>query len=90
MVSAENETNKELVHRLNRLQGQIEAIKRQLENEDSQCMKTMHLLKAANQAFKKFGEAYVSVYFDRCLSKQLSRDELEKEIKEVISSAFVL
>ncbi|MCB1324967.1 MAG: metal-sensitive transcriptional regulator [Spirochaetales bacterium] len=82
---------RELVHRLNRIIGQIEAIKRSLEGGDSaDCVKNIQLLKAVNNALKKFGEAYVSDHMTRCLEEGSSRKELEKNLKDVINSAFSL
>ncbi len=84
-----SETNRRLVHRINRIQGQLEAIKKGLEkNESKDCTRTMQLLKAANHAMKKFGEAYIAEHMAECLSRGKAPDEMEKEMKAVISSAF--
>lgn len=83
--------NIELIHRLNRIQGQIEAVKKTLKNEDEKdCVKTLRLIKAANNALKKFGEAYVNVHLEECLNSEISKKDMEKNLKEVISSAFSL
>ena len=83
--------NRDLINRLNRAQGQIEAIKKILESPDnSDCLKTMQLLKAANNALKKFGEAYVERHLSDCLHRGVPERELESNLKEVISSAFSL
>ena len=42
----------ELIHRLNRVQGQIEAIKKNLLENPSECKKNIQLLKAATNALK--------------------------------------
>lgn len=55
--------NIELIHRLNRIQGQIEAVKKSIKIDDEKdCVKTLRLIKAANNALKKFGEAYVIMH----------------------------
>ncbi len=83
--------NRDLINRLNRAQGQIEAIKKILESPDStDCLKTMQLLKAANNALKKFGEAYVERHLSECIHRGVPERELESNLKEVISSAFSL
>ncbi len=84
------ESHKDLIHRLNRAQGQIEAIKRLLEDENPDCMKTIQLLKASNNALKKFGEAFVGRHLSECLQRGVPRRELEDNLKEVVSSAFSL
>lgn len=83
--------NTELIHRLNRAQGQIEAIKKTLiAGEEKDCLKTLRLLKAANNALKKFGEAYVTQHLNECLRNQTLPEEMEKNLQEVIYSAFTL
>ena len=74
--------NIELIHRLNRIQGQIEAVK--------DCVKTLRLIKAANNALKKFGEAYVIMHLGECMASDTPKKDMEKDLKEVISSAFSL
>ena len=54
--------NEKLIHRLNRITGQIEGIKRKLESEeDADCVQTLQQLKASINGLKKFGEAYIRV-----------------------------
>jgi len=83
--------NKRLIHRLNRIQGQLESIKRSLaKGAEKDCLETIHLIKATSQAIKKFGEAYMHVHVERCLNKQNSRDKMEEELKNVIHSVFTM
>ena len=87
----ENNTNTELIHRLNRAQGQIEAIKKALAaGETKDCVKTLRLLKAANNALKKFGEAYVAQHLHECIRSNVSSEDMEKGLQEVVYSAFSL
>ena len=82
---------RDLINRLNRAQGQIEAIKRNLEGGgELDCVRTIQLLKAANNALKKFGEAYVERHLTECIQRGAPRQDLEDNLKEVISSAFSL
>lgn len=85
-----SDSNKELIHRLNRAQGQIEAIKKSLASNDGpkDCLKTLRLLKAANNALKKFGEAYVSDHLKECIYNDVDKKEMEEGLQEVIQSAF--
>ncbi len=81
--------NKELIHRLNRIIGQLESIKRGLQTKDEMdCVQTIRLLKAANNAIKKFGEAYVNDHLTYCINKGVSSKDIEKGLKDVIGSAF--
>ena len=84
-------TPNDLVNRLSRVQGQIEAIKKNIvAGEDKDCLKTMQLLKAVNNAVKKFGEAYVTYHFDECLTTKNPKQNIEKEIKDIINATFTL
>ena len=80
----------ELIHRLNRVQGQIEAIKKNLLENPSECKKNIQLLKAATNALKKFGQAYVEEHMEECLTKNSDIRSIESDLKVVISSAFSL
>ncbi|MCB1159657.1 MAG: metal-sensitive transcriptional regulator [Leptospiraceae bacterium] len=83
--------NLPLIHRLNRIQGQIEAIKKTLQNEEERdCIKIMRLVKAANNALKKFSEVYVTEHMEECMRNGSSSGKIEQEMKEVISSVFNL
>ncbi len=80
----------ELTHRLNRIQGQIEAIKKNLVENPSECKKNIQLLKAATNALKKFGQAYVEEHMQECITKSTDIRSIESDLRVVISSAFSL
>lgn len=83
--------NSALTHRLNRAIGQIESIKKMLNSErEEDCMKTLQQLKASINALKKFGEAYISLNMEHCLSTNKDLSVLKKDLKTVIQSAFFL
>ena len=84
--------NKELIHRLNRAIGQIEAIKRNLlENpQDQDCVKTFNQLKASINALKKFGQTYMSEHLDECLEQGINKDEISKNLKPILNGIFNL
>jgi CsoR family transcriptional regulator, copper-sensing transcriptional repressor len=84
-------TNEKLVFRLNRAVGQIESIKKQIENNnDNDCLKILQQLKASINALKKFGEAYMSDHLETCMRNGKSSDEMKENLKSVISGAFSL
>lgn len=81
--------NKELVHRLNRIIGQIEALKRNLQQEEANdCVQNMQLLKASTNAMKKFGEAYIKRHLSECMQNGDNAKELEENLNQVVRSAF--
>ncbi|MDZ4727295.1 MAG: metal-sensitive transcriptional regulator [Leptospira sp.] len=88
MVNLEEKTK--LIHRLNRIQGQIEAIKRSIQEDDKDCEKAILLLKASSQAMKKFGEAYIHEYMDNCFKEKRNSGHIETDVKKAISAAFSL
>lgn len=84
-------TTRNLVHRLNRINGQIEALKRNLEeNGTEDCIRNIQLLKAATNAMKKFGEAYIQEHLVECMENGVNQKELESNLKQVVQSAFSL
>lgn len=86
-----NKQKTDLVSRLSRIQGQLESVKKSLNSDiEMDCIKTMHLIKAANNALKKFGEAYVSFHMDECMTGKNPKKTIEKELKSVIEAAFTL
>ena len=85
------EGRRELINRLNRAQGQIEALRKSLErDEELDCVKTIQLLKASLNALKKFGEAYVGQHLSECMARGGSKQEMEASLKDVVVSAFSL
>ena len=70
--------NKHLIFRLNRAIGQIEAIKRDLSNdqEEQDCVKTFNQLKASINALKKFGQINDLVLDKTCQIFKTSRTKI--------------
>ena len=84
-------SKEKLVHRLNRVTGQIDGIKRKIKNnDDDDCIQTLQQLKASINALKKFGEAYMNEHLETCLKKGLSSEKVKETFKSVISGAFSL
>jgi len=81
----------DLVQRLNRIEGQIGALKRSLEKTDTNdCTQTLFQLKAATNGLKRFGEAFAREYAKRCMKEGKSATQLSKDIDQIISTAFTL
>ena len=87
-----NLKNKHLIFRLNRAIGQIEAIKRDLSNdqEEQDCVKTFNQLKASINALKKFGQIYMSEHLDECLEHGVDKEEISKNLKPILNGIFKL
>ncbi len=85
--------NKNLVHRLSRIQGQIEAIKKNLVedvNTQESCLNNMQLLKASINGLKKFGAAYMTKNIKSCINSGASSKELEAALLTAIDTGFDL
>jgi CsoR family transcriptional regulator, copper-sensing transcriptional repressor len=82
----------DVIHRLNRIIGQLEAIKRSIETpEQDDCLKTIQQLKASVNGLKKFGEHYIKGHMKECVNaNSKSKQEMEDMLSDVISSAFSL
>ena len=85
-------SNDQLIHRLNRIIGQIQGLKRKLETEssDDDCVKTLQQLKASVNGLKKFGEAYILEHMHECMKAEKSPEEMKDTLAKVISGAFFL
>lgn len=83
--------NTSLIHRLSRAQGQIESLKKGLESgQEKDCLKTLQQLKAAQNALKKFAQAFVEQHLDECMQKKLNPQQLQEGLKEVVGASFAL
>ncbi|MCA9374375.1 MAG: metal-sensitive transcriptional regulator [Candidatus Gracilibacteria bacterium] len=85
--------SQKLIHRLNRIQGQIDAIKRLTESEDfsqETCIQNLQLLKASINGLKKFGAAYVAENMKKCIKDKKSPAEQEKLMLTFIDTGFDL
>lgn len=82
--------NSQLVHRLSRIQGQIEALKRIAASEEADCLKTIELAKAASNAIKKFAQAYVEEHLDHCVEEKRALKDIQTELRKVVQSSFLL
>ncbi|TGK03177.1 metal-sensitive transcriptional regulator [Leptospira langatensis] len=85
-----DEIRKQLTNRIHRIKGQLDAIEKGLYKEDEDCEKTLLLLKASSQALKKFGEAYVQEYMERCFSEKKSTAIVQSNVRKAIKAAFSL
>jgi DNA-binding FrmR family transcriptional regulator len=79
-----------LVHRLSRIQGQIEGLKKIVASGNADCLKTIELAKASSNAIKKFAQAYVEAHLEQCVQEKKALSELEGELKKVVQSTFSL
>ncbi len=84
-------TSRELVLRLNRIEGQIGALKRGLEmGGANDCEQTLIQLKAATNALKRFGEVFAREYVKQCITEKKSGTKLANDIDKIITTAFTL
>lgn len=79
-----------LIHRLNRIDGQIGAVRRAIEQGDADCLAQIHQIKAARAALKSFAEAYVEEYALACAKESHASPRFAPKLREVVAAAFSL
>jgi DNA-binding FrmR family transcriptional regulator len=82
-----------LIHRLSRIQGQIEALKKTLQAgayEQEACLNNLRLLKASINGLKKFGALYVEENIQKCLAANKNPQDLQPLISSAINASFDL
>ena len=92
-LSTTSVATKALLHRLNRIQGQIEALKQSIMEvpaRDGECLEHMRQIKAVHSGIKSFGEAYVRDYALTCIKSEPVSPRMRKIMEEVIASAYTL
>lgn len=87
-----NKNNNNLIFRLNRIIGQLEGLKKELNKDplDQDCVQAFNQLKASINGLKSFGEAYMSEHLEDCLKQNIEIDEIMTKLKPVMSSIFKL
>lgn len=84
MKNAKEPTAESVLHRLNRAEGQIRALKRTLEQEDSEnCRDFIIQVKAARAALKRASEQYVLLHMHQCQS--LPTQERNEKMTDAIN-----
>ena len=82
-----------LVHRINRIQGQLESLKKSIDADQySQevCLANLRLLKASINGLKKFGAAYMQESLALCLEQEPTEEEVNNAMKIAIDTGFNL
>lgn len=68
---------KDLVHRLNRIEGQIRGIRGMLEN-DAYCIDIVNQVAAANAALNSFNKLLLSNHIETCVTDDIKNGRTEK------------
>ena len=78
------ETNKQLVKRLNRIEGQIRGINRMID-ENRDCMDIMHQVLSAGSALRSVWEILAAAHLEDCLSGEKDEKSKKAVIEDIIS-----
>lgn len=70
------EEKKQLIHRLNRISGQVEGIKKMIE-EDRYCDDVLTQLLAVDRAVKSLSSVILEKHMYSCIKKEVSEGNLE-------------
>lgn len=71
-----NKEYKDLVNRLNRIEGQIRGIRRMVE-EDAYCTDILTQVAAANAALNSFNKVLLSNHIKTCVTQDIKNDKVE-------------
>lgn len=74
---------KDLIHRLNRIEGQIRGIKRMVE-EDAYCPDILVQVAAANAALNSFNKVLLANHIRTCVADDI-RDGKEETVDELVT-----
>ena len=76
-----DDEKKKLAHRLSRINGQVEAVRRMIE-EDEYCVDILMQLSAATGALHRVGEIVLDQHLNRCVREAMeSGDDAERQAK---------
>lgn len=78
----EEETKKDLINRLNRISGQMNGVKKMVE-EDTYCNDVLIQLKAVENSIKSLSNQLLENYLHSCITRDLKNGKLET-IDEVV------
>lgn len=81
-------SREDLGHRLNRIMGQLEGLKKRVASGESDCVSDMGQIKAIRNALWKFAEAYVEVHMSECVAQKKPAGEMQENLQSVIQAAF--
>lgn len=82
--------SKELLNRLNRIEGQIKGLRASVLAGTGDCAKDMLQVKATHAAIKAFARAYMSEYASYCAREERLSPHTVRSLDTIISSAFTL
>ncbi|MBN8221122.1 MAG: metal-sensitive transcriptional regulator [Spirochaetes bacterium] len=89
VYKAKDEPSREdLNHRLSRIMGQLEGLKKRVASGESDCVTDMGQIKAIRNALWKFAEAYVEVHMAECVAQKKPMNEMRDNLQSVIQAAF--
>jgi DNA-binding FrmR family transcriptional regulator len=86
MQPIQSKVKKDLVNRLNRIEGQVRGIQKMLEN-DRDCKEVLQQLTAVRSAFQNASQLFVKDYALQCLHdpKDMSSEQLVEQLLTVFS-----
>lgn len=76
--------NQKLIHRTNRVIGQVNAIKDKLSEDSYDCAQMMTLLKAAKGALRGLENEIMKQNIVKCLDEDVSKKELKQNLENII------
>jgi DNA-binding FrmR family transcriptional regulator len=84
------QSTEQLQHRISRIQGQLEAIKGNLDTggDVEACRDVLYQLKAARSALKRVGDVYIANNISACLAEESISDKQRDDIEDILQTAL--
>ncbi len=78
----------DIINRLNRVQGQIEGLKKAISSPDSgkNCSDVLYQIKAVRSALKKVSEVYAEDYMESCIADSTSNATKKARIVDALKA----
>ena len=82
MLSSMN--TEDIIHRLNRVQGQIEGLKKAISSSEKECADILYQIKATRSALRRVGELYAEVSMCECIDENCPLETKKKRITDTL------
>lgn len=79
---------RQLETRINKIIGQLESVKKYINDPDYECEDVIQQLKAVSGSVKSLGKAFAEEEINKCLKKKMKKRKIEERIQLLLDIAF--
>ncbi|NTV44118.1 MAG: metal-sensitive transcriptional regulator [Candidatus Yonathbacteria bacterium] len=80
------ETTESIIHRLNRVEGQVRALKLAITDTNKDCSDILCQIKAARGALKKVADMYAEAYLTSCIGEHTDAKKAAEALATILKS----